>query len=136
VKPGATSAWSNLMRRRSAAVSSLDEPKTACCSEPRLVQNVTVRKSPSSERPLPVPRWASAARAAFRVLVGIWAIVYALGALLWLAVKVFDVDIGVPEISTGPVFGVFVGFAVVAGLLWLVGEGVAGLKDKERDFPA
>lgn len=69
-----------------------------------------------------VPRWAAVARGTFRALVAIWAVLYLVSGLVS---KLFDFD--VPALSIPGV----VAFAAVAGVLWLIGEGIAGFRDDD-----
>lgn len=78
-----------------------------------------------------VPWWARGARRAFRAVVAAWAILYFAGGLIWISSKVFDYDLPTQTMSGELVFGFFVAFAAVAGVLWLIGEGLAGFRSDD-----
>ncbi|MRJ77871.1 hypothetical protein GEV29_15115 [Aeromicrobium sp. SMF47] len=58
----------------------------------------------------------------------VWAFAYFLGSLVWVGSELLGYDLPARTTSGGVIFGVFVAFAALAGLLWLIGEGVAGFR--------
>ena len=77
-----------------------------------------------------LPRWAGVARTSFRLLVAAWAVLYVAALVVWVGSKVFDYQLASGPWSGGVIFGVTAALAALVGVLWLIGEGVAGLKDE------
>ncbi len=58
-----------------------------------------------------------------------WAVVYLVGGTVWVSSMIFNFDR--PDIPLYPsvAFGALISIAALAGVLWLIGEGIAGFKD-------
>jgi len=77
-----------------------------------------------------LPGWAGVARTSSKLLVAAWAVLYVAALVVWVGSKVFDYQLPSGPWSGNVIFGVTVALAALAGVLWLIGEGVAGFKDE------
>jgi len=83
-----------------------------------------------------LPGWAAIARTSFRLLITAWAVLYVAALVVWIGSQVFDYRLPSGPTSGGVILGVTVAVAALAGVLWLIGEGVAGFTgDREPPHP-